>query len=99
MTSIYKPLIKVLLISIMLATSISFSAFTTVKQSYNHSIDQKIKTTNETSKKVHSDEPVFVSEYELKIKHDIHQLTPGSKKFNARYLYFVLSNPKKQTEA
>lgn len=98
MTSIYRPLIKFLFISLTLTVGIAFSAFSSVKQ-YQATLSQQtnnVSDANNHLKKQITYKPK--SEYERQLQRDIDRLIPGNKRFDPRFLRHVLANSKKHKE-
>ncbi|MDO6446244.1 hypothetical protein Q4493_10720 [Colwellia sp. 1_MG-2023] len=98
MTSIYKPLIKFIFISITLITGFAFSAFSTVKQSQSHYQSQSHEVNNRINKQM-SNATTQVnfkpkSKYGKKLQRDINRLMPGNKQFTPRFLQYVLTDKK-----
>lgn len=98
MTSIYKPLIKMLLISFALAFSIGFSAFTTVthSQKSQKAPSKIIYNTYSNSIVRHFYQPT--SEYEQKTQNSNDRLKPDNKEFNANIIGHVNTNNKNEKE-
>lgn len=94
MTSIYKPLIKLIFISIMLITGFAFSAFSTVKQSQTdyHKVNNRMTEQNSHTKAELHFQPK--SRYGKKLQRDLNRLMPGSKQFTPRFLNYVLTDKK-----
>lgn len=88
MTSIYKPTLKLLLVSLAITVGIGLSVFSTVKES-QASANDLTKVSVNSDKKRHAYQPK--SQYEKKIHRELSLLMPGNKHFNPRFLNFVLA--------
>lgn len=89
MTSIYKEIIKVLLVSLAITAGIGLSVFSTVKESQASS-NSLTKASVKSDNKKQPYQPK--SQYEKKVHTELSMLMPGNKQFNPRFLNFVLAN-------
>ncbi|GAA6171336.1 MAG: hypothetical protein ACPGTQ_15055 [Colwellia sp.] len=89
MTSVYKPIIKVLLVSLIITACMGLSVFSTVKESQASSNSLAQASMKSDSKRL-SNQPK--SQYEKKIHRELSMLMPWNKQFNPRFLNFVLAN-------
>lgn len=99
MTSIYKPLIKNFIITILLIIGIALSAFITFQHSYASSRAQNNAINNIDKKTTENLGDISKSAYEHKLQREINRLIPGSKTFSPYFLQQFLTNPNKQKEA
>lgn len=88
MTSIYKPTIKVLLVSLAITAGIGLSVFSTIKESQASSV-HITQTSVKSDGKNQPYQPK--SQYEKKIHRELSMLMPGNKHFNPRFLNVVLA--------
>lgn len=98
MTSIYKPLIKNFIISIVLIVGIAVSAFTTFEHSYASSSVQSHAISNIDVKLRANKAGLPKSAYEYKLQRDVDRLTPGTKTFSPYFIKKILTSPNKQKE-
>lgn len=98
MTSIYKPLIKILLISLTLAFSIGFSAFTTVAQSQESQNTPSKIIYNTYSDLVAQHDYQPTSGYEKKTQNSNDRLKADNKNFSSNIIGDVNANNKNEKE-
>lgn len=93
MTSINKTLIKTLCILLLFILGISFSAFSTLKQSQiTQNINQQLSNT-QTHATIASTQKSAMGK---KLQHDLSMLTPGNTHFNTKFLHYALTTKNKQ---
>lgn len=98
MTSIYKPLIKMLLIPSALAVSIGFSAFTTVAQSEESQNEPSRIIYNTYSDLVTQRNYQPTSDYEKKTQNSNDRLKADNKDFSSNIIGDLNANNKNEKE-
>ena len=95
MTSIYKPLIKIISISLIITAGIGLSVFSSIKQS-QASPSSNLTEVKQTANKQQTFPPK--SYYERNLQWDIKKLIPGNKQFSPAFLRHVLTSNQQQEE-
>ncbi|QOL25082.1 hypothetical protein LP316_12325 [Thalassotalea sp. LPB0316] len=91
MTSIYKPLIKILVISLVIALAIGLSVFATVKEAKATKPINSQQISEVNTKQLNKSNRPISSQYQRKLAQDIAKLMPGHQQFNSKFLWYVLA--------